>query len=175
MFLRPDTNNNATRPSLEVTKINNMASVASSSLPRDAIAYFESVARSHVDAVNARDFSIHSPAWAACARDFEAARGGLRGNQQRYWVDIHGLLDELKAITTRSPDYHVVLHECSLQLGATADSALFHMPQAVTGDPPGITLYVVGVMAFEKIDGEWKLVRYWGTMGPPGFDAMRPS
>lgn len=144
-----------------------------SALPEDAPSHFKSVAKRQIDAINARDLSIDSQAWAECAPNFRAERGGMRGNQQRYWVNLQGLLDELKVIITRSPDCHIDLNECSVQPGATADSAMFHMPHAVTGDPPGITLYVVGVMAFERIGGDWKLIRYWATMGPPGVDAMR--
>lgn len=146
-----------------------------SPLPQDALAYFESVAKCQIDAINARDLSIDSPAWAGCAPNFRAERGGMRGNQQRHWVDLQGLLDELKVITSRSPDYHVDLDECSVQPGATANSAMVHMPHAVTGDPPGVALCVVGVMAFERIERNWKLVRYWATMGPLGVDAMRQS
>ena len=142
-------------------------------LSKDTIAYFEHIAQRQIDAINARDLSIDSPAWAACSKDFKAERGGMRGNQQKYRVDLQGLLDDLKEITARSPDYHINLNECTIQQGATAESAMIHASHAVTGDPPGIVLCVIGVMAFERIDNEWKLVRYWATMGPPGVDAMR--
>lgn len=147
-----------------------MTSNASSS----TLALFQGIAKRQAAAINARDFDINSRAWADCASGFRAERGGMRGSQQRYWVDLEGLLNEMKEFTVKSPEYHMELEECTISPGATADSAMLHMPHAVTGDPPGISRCVIGVMAFEKVEGDWKLVRYWSTLGPPGIDAMCP-
>ncbi|KAF2160195.1 hypothetical protein M409DRAFT_60115 [Zasmidium cellare ATCC 36951] len=129
-----------------------------SPLSKETIAHLQHIAQRQIDAINARDLSIDSPAWANCAKNFIAERGGMRGNQQKYRVDLQGLLDDIKAIIARSPNYHIDLNECSIQPGATADSAMLHAPHAVTGDPPGIVLCVMGVMAFEIIDNEWQLL-----------------
>lgn len=141
-------------------------------LPEDAIAQFEKIAQSQIDAINIRDLSPNAPAWRNCSPNFQCQRGGIRSDQQKRWVDLQGLLDDLKEITTSCPDYRVKLSECSVQAGATAHVATFYAPHAVTGDPPGLTMCVVGVMAFEKIAGEWKLTKYWATMGPSAIDAM---
>lgn len=143
-----------------------------STLPKEATEVFESIAHCIIDAINTRDLSIHSPAWANCAAHFMAERGGIRSDQQNRWVDLQGLLDDLKELTARYPEYHIKLNECSIRPGATDQSALFYALHAVTGDPPGIAMFVVGTMAFELIEGKWKLVRYWATMGPPAIDAL---
>lgn len=133
----------------------------------DDVAHFEHVARTTLNAINTRDFSITSPAWASCAPNFRAERGGMRSNQQSRSVDLQGLLDDLKELTAKSPNYYVELNECSLHPGSTGQSALLYMPHTVSGDPPGLIMSVMGLMSFERIEGEWKFVRYWATMGPP--------
>ncbi|EME43001.1 hypothetical protein DOTSEDRAFT_53940 [Dothistroma septosporum NZE10] len=97
------------------------------------------------------------------------AQGDFPGQSQE--SDLSGLLGTIKGIIGANPDHHMRILTLNANIEKPGNRASVYMTTEIHGVPVGVIRQNVAVLEFQRLDGQWRGVRYRGLRGMGGLQS----
>lgn len=131
--------------------------------------HLEALSASCADALNARDFRRDSPAWKHLAPVFKA--GPIPPALEKK-IDAEEYLQYLSDLCKAYPEWKLRCVDFDTTLNHKKDFAVLYCNVENSGVPVGVVYQSVGIVEFQKFDGEWFQVSYRGFSGGYGHGEL---